>query len=147
MHSGGNSEQPMNLGFLLGSAFTPPMQWQLPLVYPLFSTYGFPSVSDRRESLIRLDITVTRLIQSTCFSRVEGSATLLLRLESTKNDAATAAVLPNNVGEQVSGSSNDVMVGGISIFWMDPSPYFTADVDSNPLNYAAKLMDLSTKQW
>jgi hypothetical protein len=96
---------------------------------------------------MRLDVTVTRSIQSRCFSNTAGSASLSLRLDSRKNDAGTAASLPNNVGEQVSGSSNDVMVGGISIFWMDPSPYFTANVDSNPLEYAAQSISLPTKQW
>jgi hypothetical protein len=96
---------------------------------------------------MRLDVTVTRSIQSRCFSNTAGSASLSLRLDSRKNDAGTAASLPNNVGEQVSGSSNDVMVGGISIFWMDPSPYFTANVDSNPLEYSAQSISLSTRQW
>jgi hypothetical protein len=59
--------------------------------------------------------------------------------------AATGASLPNNVGEQVSGLTNDAMVGGISVFWMDPSPYFTANVDSDALGYV--LLPLTTKQW
>jgi hypothetical protein len=69
-----------------------------------------------------------------------------LRLDSGKNDAGTQAHLPNNIGESVS-VSNDAMVGGMSIFWMEPSPYFTADVDSNPLEYSAKELKLLTKQW
>jgi hypothetical protein len=137
----------MSLGFLLGSQLTLPMQWQLPLLYPLFSTFSFPLVSERREGLLRLDVTVTRSIQNRCFSSAEGSASLMLRFDSTKNDASVAAALPNNIGERYSGSYNDAMIGGISIFWMDPSPYFTANVDSNPLEYSAKLISLSTNQW
>ena len=94
---------------------------------------------------MRLDVTVTRSIQNRCFSITSGSASISLRLDSRKNDAGTGASLPNNIGEQVSGSSNDVMVGGISIFWMDPSPYFTANVDSDFSEYV--LLQLSTNQW
>jgi hypothetical protein len=62
-------------------------------------------------------------------------------LETTKHDAATAAAFPS------SGLTNDAMVGGISIFWMEPSQYFTANVDNNPLEYAAVMIPLLTKQW
>ena len=146
MCSGGNPEQPMQLGSILGGTpFTLPLQWQLPLVYPLFSSYSFPLTNQRRESLIQLDITVTRAIQTRCFTHVQGSTSLSLRLETRMHGAATGASLPNNVGEQVSGLTNDAMVGGISVFWMDPSPYFTANVDSDALGYV--LLPLTTKQW
>jgi hypothetical protein len=146
MESGGDSLQPMQLGSLLGgSPFALPLQWQLPLVYPLFSSYIFPFVYDRRESLIQLDITITRAIQTRCFKYAQGSASLFLRLDSRKHDAATGASFPNNIGEKVSGLTNDAMVGGISIFWMDPSPYFTANVDSDTFVY--DLLPLSTNQW
>jgi hypothetical protein len=136
----------MQLGSLLGgSPFLPPLQWQLPLAYPLFSSYIYPLANERRESLIQLDITVTRAIQARCFKYTQGSASLSLRMETRKHDAAVAASLPNNVGEKVSGLTNDAMVGGISIFWMDPSPYFTANVDSDFSEYV--LLPLSTNQW
>jgi hypothetical protein len=122
-----------------------PLQWQLPLVYPLFSSYSFPLTNERRENLIRLDITVTRAIQSRCFMDDQGSTSLSLRLETKMHGSATVASLPNNVGELVSGLTNDAMVGGLSVFWMDPSPYFTANVDSNALDYV--LLPLTTKQW
>jgi hypothetical protein len=123
------------------------MQWQLPLVYPLSSSYSFPSVLERREIFVRLDITVTRTIRTRCFVQDKESAFLSLRLETTKHDAATAAALPNHLGEKISGLTNDAMVGGISIFWMEPSLYFTANVDNNPLEYAAVLIPLLAKQW
>jgi hypothetical protein len=136
----------MKLGSLLGgSPFTLPLQWQLPLLYPLFSSYTFPLIYERRESLIQLDVTITRAIQTRCFKHAEGSASFPLRLETRKDDAATVASLPNNVGEKVSGLTNDAMVGGISVFWMDPSPYFTANMDSDDLEYVSS--PLSTNQW
>ena len=143
---GGSTQQAVSLGSLFGQPFDLPMQWQFPLVYPLSSSYSYPSTFERRQGLIRLDITVTRAIQSRCFSNASGSVLLSLRFETGRYDASTEAALPNVIGQKVSGVTNDAMVSGISIFWMDPTPYFTAIVDNDPLGNVA-VYQLLTQQW
>ena len=140
------NQQTMSLGSLFGPPFFLPMQWQYPLVYPLSSSYSYPPTFERRQGLIRLDITVTLAIQSRCFSNVSGSALLSLRFETGRYEASSEAALPNAIGQKVSGLTNDAMVGGISIFWLDPAPYFTANVDNDPLEYAAAFQ-VPTQQW